>query len=303
VDEAQDTSAEQWSCVKQLATNSQVICLADLDQLIFDHLPGVGAERVDQIRTSLNPLEIDLGSDNNRSPGTEIAVFARDVLHGRVRGAPYNNVSRFRFQANADKRDRAIRQSVGILFRTIRETTGRDAESVGIIVSYGGGVGIISAALRREPEIAHQVLFDEAFVMLACRLGAFLLEPKHPGRRPDEIATALDLLADAFRAKGGKTALKTATQLRLWAHKSRGRKIPSVKLVAALNGLLETISESAHTGDPRKDWSRVKALLRTSDEGNLVTIAGGNRLPHRVQSWSTNCTKSCRAMDEIWRLH
>jgi hypothetical protein len=43
VDEAQDTSSEQWACIKLLAENSQVICLADLDQVIYDHLPGVRA--------------------------------------------------------------------------------------------------------------------------------------------------------------------------------------------------------------------------------------------------------------------
>jgi hypothetical protein len=50
---------------------------------------------------------------NNRSPGTEIATFARDILHGRVRGKPYQNVSRHRFSPKADGRDKAIRQSVG----------------------------------------------------------------------------------------------------------------------------------------------------------------------------------------------
>ncbi|WP_353852455.1 UvrD-helicase domain-containing protein [Pseudomonas paraeruginosa] len=37
VDEAQDTGDAAWSCIEKLAGLCQIICLADLDQQIFDH--------------------------------------------------------------------------------------------------------------------------------------------------------------------------------------------------------------------------------------------------------------------------
>jgi DNA helicase-2/ATP-dependent DNA helicase PcrA len=273
VDEAQDTGNEQWACAKALAEKSQLVCLADLDQLIFDHLPGVGPERVDQIRTALKPLEIDLGEENNRSPGTEIATFARDILHGRVRGKPYQNVSRHRFSPKADGRDKAIRQSVGIIFKTIREETGAPPESVALIASYGSGVAILSAALRKEPPINHQVLFDEAFVMLASRVGAFLLEPKIAARRLEDTAIFLELLAEAHRAKGGKTALEFSKKLRMWAIKTRAAGPPNVKLVMAIGALLQSAADVKHSGDPKKDWIRVKRDLRSSGNTYLSDVA------------------------------
>lgn len=274
VDEAQDTGTEQWACMEALAAKSQVICLADLDQLIFDHLPGVGPERVDQIRAALKPIEVDLGEDNNRSPGTEILAFARDVLHARVRGAKYQNVSLVRFRANAAYRDRAIRQSVGIISRAIRESTGKPAESIALIASYGSGVAIISAALRKDATIPHQVLFDEAFVMLASRIGAFLLEPKRIDGRHEDIGTLLELLAAAYRAKGGKTCLQCAKRFSGWAAKARLGSPPLVSLVRAIDTLLQTVAAIGYTGKPQIDWIRVKRALRGAGDDTLTSIAG-----------------------------
>lgn len=273
VDEAQDTSNDQWACAAALAERSQLICLADLDQLIFDHLPGVGPERVEQIRAALHPLEIDLGEENHRSPGTEITAFARDILHGRVRSSPYENVSRFRFNPKAAERDKAIRQSVGIMYKTIREATGTVPASVALIASYGSGVAILSAALRKDPPINHQVLFDEAFVMLSSRVGAFLLEPKSEQRRQEDTAAFLDLLADAYRAKGGATALKVSKTFRAWAAKTRAQGPPKVKLVAAIQSLFCSITDQPYAGDPKKDWVRVKRELRSSKDTHLSAVA------------------------------
>lgn len=83
VDEAQDTGDDAWTCVSMLAAHVQIICLADLEQQIFDYLPG-GPERVVAIRNALAPLEIDLGAENHRSPDTEILAFANDILTASV---------------------------------------------------------------------------------------------------------------------------------------------------------------------------------------------------------------------------
>jgi DNA helicase-2/ATP-dependent DNA helicase PcrA len=272
VDEAQDTGTYQWKCIRLFADHAQLVCLADLDQLIFDHLPGVGPQRVEDIRTALQPVEIDLGSDNNRSPGTEIAIFAKDVLHGAVRGAAYKNVGRFRFKADAAERDKTIRQSVGFVYKKIRELTGNPAQSVAVIASYSRGVSIISAALRQDKPIPHQVLLDEAFVMLASKIGAFLLEPRAPQPSSD-ICALLELLSDAYRAKGGKTAIKKAGTLSKWSASLRLGKPPKTKLAAALGDLLQSCSTASHDGKPAADWLRIKRLLRASDTSELQDVA------------------------------
>ena len=70
VDEAQDTAEDQWQSVRLLSTNTQLVCLADLDQQIYDFRPGVSSERVKHIMAALRPLRVDLESQNHRSPKT-----------------------------------------------------------------------------------------------------------------------------------------------------------------------------------------------------------------------------------------
>jgi DNA helicase-2/ATP-dependent DNA helicase PcrA len=75
-----DTGPDAWYCIEHLASLTQILCLADLEQQIFDHLPGIGPERLAAISLALAPLQIDLGSENLRSPGSEIAIFGKDIL-------------------------------------------------------------------------------------------------------------------------------------------------------------------------------------------------------------------------------
>ena len=138
-----------------------------------------------------------------------------------------------------------------------------------MIASYGSGVAIISAALRQDKTIPHQVLFDEAFVMLASRIGAFLLEPKDTRQRHEDVATFLDLLSAAYSAKGGKTALQSAKRFATWADKARSGRLPSVNLVIAIDKLLQTTTEIGHAGSPHGDWTQIKRALRAAGDSTL----------------------------------
>jgi DNA helicase-2/ATP-dependent DNA helicase PcrA len=273
VDEAQDTGDEQWECVKLLAERSQVICLADPEQMIYDFLPGVGPARIAQIRVALKPHEVDFGVENNRSPGTEIAAFARDILLGRVKGSGYKGVSRQRYSPSAKERDKAIRSSVGILFKRIKEETGNAPTSVALIASYGNGVAIISSALQKEKPIRHQVLFDEAFTLLASKAAAFLLEPKEQNRTADDIATLLELVGEAFRAKGKQTAHAKWVKCIDYANCCRKGTVPKFKIVVAANTLITTARNRKLTGEPGSDWLTVKNDMRQTGEDSFVEVA------------------------------
>jgi ATP-dependent DNA helicase UvrD/PcrA len=75
VDEAQDTNPDAWRCIEMPSAYTQIVCLADLEQQIFDHLPGIGPERIEAIKNALNPLPIELGTQNHRSPNSEIVLI------------------------------------------------------------------------------------------------------------------------------------------------------------------------------------------------------------------------------------
>lgn len=274
VDEAQDTGPDQWECVRALSKNSQVLCLADLDQQIFDFLPGIGPERIQQIEDDLHPIRIDLGSENNRSPNSEIVTFGNDILTGVTRNGPYKGVSQLDFNPKAERRDASIRQSIGIIFKKIQAETGHFPESVAILTSYDKGVAIVSNALREAGKpIPHKVLFDETMTLLSSRFLAFLLEPKRDSDHNRNLPTALDLLSLVFRAKGAAGALKQAKELQLWAQNFRGGKIPSkTKLFKQLDLLLVDLQTDNFIGDPRKDWTFLRKKLRESGVAELAAV-------------------------------
>ena len=270
VDEAQDTDAHAWRCIDLLSSTAQIVCLADLDQQIFDYLPGIGPERVDVIRQTLAPLEIDLGGQNHRSGGTEIAVFGQDILAGRARGAPYAGVSSLRHDPRRTLPKAALRRALAVLQRAIRAATGRFGRNVAILTHSGASAAKISAALNTEPKpVRHKLAFDEAEAMLTARFAAFLLEPKSEATRREDIAFGLELLAASKAAAG----LKAAAQWRLWASRLREGPEPRAGVVQAVAGVIDAVRQTPFTGDPAKDWSSVKRLLRDSGNKDLITAA------------------------------
>lgn len=288
VDEAQDTSDDQWDCIAQLSASSQVVCLADPDQMIYSHLPGVSAERLPAIRSALKPFEVDLGGENNRSPGAEIQEFARDVYLGRSRSTPYTGVSLLGFQPQAQKRDKAIRASVGVLRKRILAETGTKPECIAILASYTRGVAVVSAALQQNKAIPHNVLFDESFVLLSARVAAFLLEPKCAESHKEDVATVLDLTAAAFRAKGTVGGRTLRARCLTYAARIRAGTTPRVKIVNAAESTVAAVRAGVFLGDPRSDWSTVKRIMAVSGDAAfremashldyLVAFARGRRI-------------------------
>lgn len=270
VDEAQDTDVHAWRCIELLAPSAQIVCLADLEQQIFDYLPGIGPERVEAIRQALVPLEIDLGGQNHRSGDTEIATFGQDILLGRVRGAPYAGVSSFGYDPRRRPQKTALRMALGTLQRSIRAATGRFGRNVAILTHSGASAAKISAALNEEPKpVRHKLAFDEAEAMLTARFAAFLLEPKTEAGRHEDLAVGIELLATSKAAAG----LAAANQWHLWAARVREGREPRAQFVQAVAGIIDAVRQASFTGDPAKDWSFVKRLLRASGNQDLLTAA------------------------------
>ncbi len=270
VDEAQDTGPDAWRCVEMLAPLGQIICLADLEQQIFDHLPGIGPERLDEIKAALKPLEVDLGSENMRSPGSQIAEFGRDILAGRVRQGGYKGVSNMSIARGADL-SKIMRQAIGCLQRQVKREATAWAKTVAILVPAASEATKVSAALNSgKKPVPHKLMFDEDEARLAARFAAFLLEPRDGIAEEAQIAEALLLLCDIKKAAGSTTAAK---QLLGWAEKCKSGKISTSGLVTAVRTLLSVLKTSAFVGNPGLDWILVKKKLRDSKEAILSGVA------------------------------
>jgi DNA helicase II / ATP-dependent DNA helicase PcrA len=272
VDEAQDTGTHQWACIAALEKLVQLVCLADLDQQIYDFRKDVSPERLAEIMAVLKPLQVDLGTENNRSPGVEIVKFGNDILSGVPRGQPYKGVYQVSFQPRTATRDRAIRQAVGIVSNLIQRRIGHQPESIGYLTNWGKGVAIVARALQGQDgqrEIPHRVIMDEAEVLLATRVVALCLEPI-----ADVwvcLGSALDLLADLYRARGD---VPKADQLRRNAIDARAQKLPGrARAPRALKGILDATLEDGFSGNPAADWLSVRHRLAESGIAELKLVA------------------------------
>lgn len=278
VDEAQDTGKFAWQCIELLAPHTQIICLADLEQQIFDYLPGVGPERIAAIRAALNPLEVDLGTQNHRSPDSEILAFANDILAGQARGAPYKGVSSFNYRPEnpTPNWNHVLRRAIAQLLARIRAQSDSRAKTLAILVSNNRSALRMSNALNAlEPNtgkaVRHKLLFDEAEALLSARFAAFLLEPKDVARLDLHVAASMELIAAARRATGqGKTAV---AKLLEQAGKIRAGKTLNINIVKALRSVIAQFQIAGFTGDPAHDWISVKQALRATGQEELLRVA------------------------------
>jgi len=302
VDEAQDTAEDQWQCVRLLAAGTQMMCLADLDQQIYDFRPGVSSDRVTHIMAALQPLRVDLAGENHRSPNSEIVAFANDVLLNTPRGAAYRGVSRMNYRANREYRDRAIRQAIGIAIQRAKEAAQGDIESLAVLATWGRGVNVISRALSGDGTnlIPHRVMIDEASVLLSSRMVAFILEPRRlAAEELLDLADGLDLAATVFRARGGQTNLATAQRLATSAVQGRNGTPPRANGVASkLLDALRKLRTQEFTGDPKRDWLDARSILRNAganpfqsiaeDAEQLVALQRGRRIAAALtELWQT----------------
>lgn len=274
VDEAQDTGSDAWKFISMLKQACQIICLADLEQQIFDHLPGIGPERIAAIKSELSPIEVDLGQVNNRSPNTEIAIFARDVLDDTPRGNRYLGVGRVGYDPRSYDLLAILRKSIAMTFAGVRRLHAHSPESIAILVTSGREVAAITSALSKGPKVVpHHVLFDEALAILSSRFAAFLLEPKSSDKLDHHMVQGLELLANIEKARGTDTGAKAHARLLGWADKVRNGKQPKTNTVSGLLDLMTRLASLSWTGDPSKDWLTAKHLIRASSAPDVSRIA------------------------------
>jgi DNA helicase-2/ATP-dependent DNA helicase PcrA len=299
VDEAQDTGTEQWGCIELLAELTQLVCLADLDQQIYDFRRDVSPDRLKQILTAIQPLEVDLAGQNRRSPGVEIVPFGNDVLQDTPRGSPYVGVSQFQFKSDAKSRDKVIRSAVGVVYKKIVEATDSPPSSIAYLTNWGKGVTIIARALQGDDSakrIPHRVVMDEAEVLLATRVVALCLEPI--ANRWESLATGLDLIAALYRARGGVSNVKKAQQLSRNADSARKHRLQgSAKCPKSLNAVLERTGSGRLTGNPGEDWLAVRRLLDSSGTKELQLVA---RLVMYLMAFNRGRLISDR-LAEVWQ--
>ena len=281
LDEFQDTNAEQWRVVRALGMCSTLVALSDPEQRIYDWI-GADPQRLDQFRDVFAPREVDLGTDNHRSAGTEIAVFGNDVLRGVVRREPYIGVHVDVYPPNPHQ---AFSRLVTTAYEARRRlvVAGIKDWSLAILVPTKKMTRLVSDALRQPPagltEVRHSAIIEMEAAMLGAEIIALLLQPALDSRH---FAQLIDLMCNYFRGKGGdeptRAALKEADGIRaayedLLACLAAGKALRRSSILVNMRSAYQQTRALIFTGDPDKDWREIRRILEAGRCKRLKEIA------------------------------
>ncbi len=179
LDEFQDTSAAQWSVVKELSHNSKLLALADPEQRIYDWI-GADPERLNHFKATCQPDEFDLQGTNHRSAGTDIALFGNHVLTGNFKTESYLGVECEIYKAAENPAMTALILAI-YAARERLINAGEKNWSVAILVATKKMTRMISDALQEPPgklkKISHFASVEIEAAILGAELIAFLMEP------------------------------------------------------------------------------------------------------------------------------
>lgn len=310
LDEFQDTNAHEWKLIQLLGKHSRLIALADADQRIYE-FRGADPKRIGEFIELFNPAKFDFGEENNRSNGTDIAIFGNDLLTGANKAKTYQNVVILKYP---------IRQGNGLhldvkleCFRAAKRLrdTGKKDWSLAILVPSRQLMLDVSDVLSAEQSLAN----DKKFPALSHEVA---LETNGPALAAVIIAGLLE-----------GTATKTETAHRmisgLCGH-MRGRKgnepvaQGELQLAGALGNFVVTGSirgskrklvadeclrvaaarqEMQLSGDPTDDWLAIRKLLADSSAQAIQKVAEDARYLRLLHKGAFLGSQ----LSELWRKH
>lgn len=282
VDEFQDTDEDQWALIRALSAGSDIIALGDKEQRIYEWRDGVSEHRLSEFGDELNVSVFDFQNENNRSPATGIAGYARSLLSpGVVQELP-DDIERKAFQPGMF--------SIGLrisLIRTWNETkkrTGDGAIKIAVAARSKQMVRKISDVLaspitirnkERKP-IAHDVLLDQMQIVLAARVLANVMGSSHLSR-DQRVSQCLRRMADMLRAANNATNIRKSDTLQNWAQKCDNGERPKTKCVEALVGVIDALEKDGFSGSPTQDWLMIRRAFEVAGVDHLTKTAESAR--------------------------
>lgn len=280
-DEFQDTNTNQWRVVQALGQYSILMALADPEQRIYDFI-GADPERLNHFRATFAPTEVDLGANNHRNAGTEIAAFGNDLLTGRFRQESYQGVNVCLYAANQAQAMTSLVTATYVARKRL-VASGRKDWSLAILVPTKKMTRLVSDAFRAPPagmtEIPHVAVIELEAAILGAEIVAFLMQPDGDGRHFEQF---IALLRNYFHGKGGDTPTKSdleeAENLRKaheeWLARQEARKqIRRNSILVALLAVYRQARALVLTGDPDKDWRAMRRVLEVGACSRLKGLA------------------------------
>jgi DNA helicase-2/ATP-dependent DNA helicase PcrA len=268
VDEFQDTDDNQWRIVRALAQVTDVFCLADPEQRIFDYRDDIDPRRLDILREAVAIAEFDLGGENHRSPNAGILQFADAVLRNQSPLPVTPDVKQVSYWGNAFPA--TVHAAVIWTFSALRKK-GIEKPSVAVLSRSNSLISDLSVILS-EPHtynnqplsvIEHDVVWDAELSAAAAIVVASILEwPTGPAA--ESLARTLRVIAGFYKLKNAEeqtnTAAENARKYDEAAAKVAKGEEPRIKAAKAL--VAAHAAGLALIGEPVADWKAARRLLQ-----------------------------------------
>lgn len=279
VDEFQDTDDDQWRIVRALSGVSEIVCLADPQQRIFDYRANIDPKRIEIMQRALSPAEFDLGSENHRSPSAAILEFADCILENRAPLPRTKDVRTARYFESAF--GAIVHANVAWTFRRLRELEIQHP-CVAVLCRSNSFVAQLSGLLLEEHTLGgqrfrpvlHDVVWDADLSAASGQIVGSVLE--WPTKSPAEAAArTLELVAEYFSLKNAEnpslSAARSARQFREASGALRAGKTPKIK---AAKGLCEAAERGlGWNGDSVRDWLQARSVLEEIDALGEIVMA------------------------------
>lgn len=281
LDEFQDTNLGQWEVIQAFGDGIRLIALADPEQRIYDWI-GADPERLNQFITKFTPTQVDLSSINHRSPGTDIAKFANDMLKGQYSQSNYVGIDVNLYPPYQNGAyTNLITTTYAARARLI--ATENPRWSLGILVPTKKMTRQISDLFRNPigtfQPISHSAAIDMEAAILGAEVIAYLLQPNFDENHFDNFVS---LLCGFYKGKGGgipsKTYLDEAKRIAasLDDYNTRRSSGKPIKGGSILVNTLEVYREAVQmnlSGDPDNDWREMRNLLARGSCTRLQNVA------------------------------
>lgn len=267
VDEFQDTDDNQWRIVRALAEVTDVFCLADPEQRIFDYRDDIDPRRLDILREEIQVTEFDLGGENHRSPNAGILQFADAVLHNHSPLPATPDIKQVSYWQNTFAA--TVHAAVIWTFSALRKK-GVEHPSVAVLSRSNSLIADLSVILSEThtynkqplPAIEHDVVWDAELSAAAAVVVASILEwPTGPAE--ETLARTLRVIAGYYKLKNAEEPTNAAAEhARKYDEAAakvatgEGPRINAAKaLVAVYKAGIDLV------GEPVADWKAARWVL------------------------------------------
>lgn len=267
VDEFQDTDDNQWRIVRALAEVTDVFCLADPEQRIFDYRDDIDPRRLDILREDIQVTEFDLGGENHRSPNAGILQFADAVLHNHSPLPATPDIKQVSYWQNTFAA--TVHAAVIWTFSALRRK-GVEHPSVAVLSRSNSLIADLSVILSEThtynkqtlPVIEHDVVWDAELSAAAAVVVASILEwPTGPAE--ETLARTLRVIAGYYKLKNAEEPTNAAAEhARKYDEAAAKVATGEGPRINAAKALVEVYKAGIDlVGEPVADWKAARWVL------------------------------------------